>query len=95
MTPILSLLAAFFACNAAAVDHTMAAGDAMHCSQAYEELKWTFLTEDERAAAAADIDARAEASKLGFRRLSAWLDRHPEAVREWREVAASAYEPNV
>ncbi len=95
MSPILGLLATFFACNAAAVDHPMSMGEAAHCSTAYEELKASFLTPEERAAAAEDAAARAAASKLGHLRLSAWLDRHPEAVREWREVAASAYDPNV
>ncbi len=85
-----ALLTAYYLCDATAATTLMDYGTVVRCSLAYESAKSQFLTEEERAALAADPRSfRGEYDRLAYRRFTAWEDENADLVAEMKAGAAA------
>ena len=84
MTSLHILIAAYFACDAAAQDRLLSLAEVDACRAVYADVKTAFLDEAERARLDQGPAARHAALLQGYHRLRDWIDANPEAVRHLR-----------
>ena len=84
MNTLLPLLAAYFACDAAAETRYLSLSEVQTCAAIYEEVKIAFLTEAERSALTGSPAERHRTLLTGYLRLQDWAEANPEAVKELR-----------
>ena len=90
MQPFVTLLAAYYVCEALAFEDGLNDGNAWRCVSAYETLMLAYLTEEERGAVA-DMTMRGSGiAHAGYLRFRAWEAENAELVESFKEAARVA-----
>lgn len=90
MQSFITALVTYFACDGAATERMLSQSEATRCAEAYEAVKVSFLSDEERRALAEGPSARAGALRTGYRRFRNWMAQNPERVGRLREVARAS-----